>query len=321
MQEGNNTSMDQKRLKTGVFFALGAYTTWGALPIFWRQLAEFGPLLIMAYRIFTLFILIVIAILALKGWSDLKTVFYDRHKFNWTLVSAVAITVNWSAFIVAVTGDNVLQASMANFLTPAFIILTGIIILKEDILPGQIAALFMAITGLAVLLVGSGEFPYIALIMGSSLTMYGLSKRKAKLKTMTAMFWETALTAPICLIYIIYAEYTGIPGLLTASGTFVIVLLLLSGLATGLPILFYTLGNDRIPFVWMGVCQFISPTLMFLQAWLLYNEPLTAIRLAAFICIWISVAIFIWSIYRNSNIQPEQSPSAEHQDPSPDSRN
>ena len=67
----------------------------------------------------------------------------------------------------------------------------------------------------------------------------------------------------------------------------------LSGIVTVVPLLTFTLALRRLPLLVVSFMQFISPTVQMLIAVTWLGEVLSADRIAAFVCIWTAVAIFI----------------------------
>jgi chloramphenicol-sensitive protein RarD len=43
--------------------------------------------------------------------------------------------------------------------------------------------------------------------------------------------------------------------------------------------------------------QFVSPTLIFIQGLMLFEEPMRPAQGASFLLIWIAVAVFCWDIF------------------------
>ena len=76
------------------------------------------------------------------------------------------------------------------------------------------------------------------------------------------------------------------------------VLLVLSGVASTIPLLLFTAAARRLPYSTLGILQFIAPTLQFLVAVFIYGEPFTTAHAAAFACIWTAAAIYLISALR-----------------------
>jgi chloramphenicol-sensitive protein RarD len=70
------------------------------------------------------------------------------------------------------------------------------------------------------------------------------------------------------------------------------VLLVLAGPITALPLLLFAAAARRLPLSTLGFVQYLSPTLQFLLAVLVFKEPLGAARAGAFGFIWAGLAVF-----------------------------
>src|SRR5690606_1156899 len=69
-------------------------------------------------------------------------------------------------------------------------------------------------------------------------------------------------------------------------------LLLSAGPVTAAPLVLFAAGWRRLRMVTMSLLQFLSPTLQFLMAVLLWDEVFTGAHGIAFACIWTAIAIY-----------------------------
>jgi chloramphenicol-sensitive protein RarD len=79
--------------------------------------------------------------------------------------------------------------------------------------------------------------------------------------------------------------------------------LLLAGVVTTAPLLCFTAAARRIRYTTLGFFQYIGPSLMFLLAVMLYQEPLDTTRVITFVCVWLGLLIYVYDsfrVYRNS---------------------
>lgn len=70
-------------------------------------------------------------------------------------------------------------------------------------------------------------------------------------------------------------------------------MLLGSGAATTIPLLWFAMGARQISMSLLGMLQYISPSLQFLCGFLLLGEELSTDRLIGYVLVWIGVAIFL----------------------------
>ena len=77
------------------------------------------------------------------------------------------------------------------------------------------------------------------------------------------------------------------------AGSAAIDLLLIgTGIATALPLLWFAIGAQKIPLYMVGFIQYVSPTINLFIGVLLYNESFTFDHFVTFACIWTAIAIF-----------------------------
>jgi chloramphenicol-sensitive protein RarD len=69
-------------------------------------------------------------------------------------------------------------------------------------------------------------------------------------------------------------------------------LLVFSGIATALPLIWFAFGARRIPLSLVGVIQYIGPTLQLLTGVFLFGEPFTHQQMIGFGCIWGALALY-----------------------------
>ena len=107
----------------------------------------------------------------------------------------------------------------------------------------------------------------------------------------TGLFIETTLLLPLALIYLIGVADTASSHLL-ANPLSLNVLLMLAGVVTTVPLLLFTAGARLIRLSTLGFIQYLGPSIMFLLALFLYQEPVQPAKLLTFACIWSALGIF-----------------------------
>jgi len=169
------------------------------------------------------------------------------------------------------------------------------------------AALFGASTPLAKLLVGAihplalagvlnltfgyGRFPSLAVTLCVSFGLYGLLRKKSGVRPIPGLFLETTLLTPIAAGYLVYLQRAGTGALGTASWS-MILLLLSTGLVTGVPLVWFGHAARHLRLTTLGFLQYLSPSGSFFLGVFLYHEPFTRTHLLTFTFIWIALAIF-----------------------------
>jgi chloramphenicol-sensitive protein RarD len=170
-------------------------------------------------------------------------------------------------------------------------VLLGVTVQRERLRALQWAAVGVGTIAVAVLTIDYGHLPYIALILAASFGTYSLVKKRMSLPPAEGLFVESSVLALPALAYV---------GWLTASGgaefghvsTWHTVLMVLSGLATALPLLLFAGAANRVPMVGIGILQYIAPILQLAVGLLIYHEPMPPARLAGFALVWVALLIF-----------------------------
>ncbi len=281
-------------LLTGTIYALGAFTLWGLLPVYWKWLAAVPAGEILAHRVFWSACFVTGLLLALGRRDFLKLLTGARTRSS-LIVTGLLIGVNWFTYIYAVNSGQVIEASMGYYINPLISILLGMIVLKERLTPLQTAALFLAAAGVLIVTVNYGRMPWIALILSGTFGLYGLLKKTANLDALSSLAIETLLLAPFAAGYILLNLYndTGAAGRL---GTQTDLLLIFSGVVTALPLYWFAQGARRIPLSRVGFLQYIAPSLMLMIGVFLFKEAFTLIHAISFGCIW--AALLLYSLSR-----------------------
>lgn len=278
----------------GIFFIIGAYTLWGILPIYWKFLDEVPSSEILAHRIVWSFVFISIIVI-LRKRKQLKNFFKVQmsQKKTWfaLFLTSLLISTNWLTYIFAVNKGHIVDASLGYYINPLVSVLLGVFVLREKINKLQTFSFILAGIGVLYMTISIGKFPWIALILAFSFGFYGLAKKLIKVDSILGLFLETLFAVPFAIIFLSYLGINGQHSFTT--GTVQIDWLLMgSGIATALPLLWFGIGAQKIPLYLLGFLQYIAPTISLFLGVLLYDEAFTIDHIITFTCIWIAIVIF-----------------------------
>ncbi|MHA6792616.1 EamA family transporter RarD [Pseudonocardia bannensis] len=281
----------------GVASAVGAYTIWGMFPAFWPLLEPAAPVEVLAHRIAWTALLMVGVLTVLRGWAALRALSLR----SWLMAAAAAglITVNWGLFIASVFIGRVVEVALGYFISPLFSVLLGILVLRERLRPAHWAALALATAAVAVIAVENGRVPWLALVLGSTFGMYGLIKKTLPLDTVSGLTAEGLVIGPLALATVVWFEVAG-SGTLTGHGAGHVLLLLVGGPVTAVPMLLYGAAARRVPLSTIGVLMYLNPTLQFLWGVLVVGEDMPATRWVGFVLVWVALLIFTVDLLRQS---------------------
>lgn len=286
-----NPSDMHDRTRLGVFFGLAAYLTWGSFPVFFKALEGAAPLEIVCHRIVWSVIFLFILVTIRRQLGQVYIALRNRQNLLTLCASTLLIATNWLVFIYAVQHGEVLQSSLGYFITPLLSILLGFIFLRERLNRWQLFSVLLALIGVLNLTFHHSQFPWIALILATSFGLYGLLRKVARVEAMIGLTVETLLLAPIALGYLIYLSTQQESAFLV--GTLRLDLLLpLSGVVTAIPLLLFVGAARRLRLSTIGFLQYITPSLHFILAVWLYNEPFSRGHLLSFLFIWAGLGIY-----------------------------
>ena len=291
----------ESKEKAGIIWAASAYLIWGVLPIYWKALGHVPSGEVLAQRIFWASITTGAVVLLLGQGKqlaeDLKALWKNQRAF-WSLFGAsVIISGNWYLFIWAVNNGHIVQTSLGYYINPLLSILLGIIFLKERLSSAEKAAVVLALAGVLIITVSHGTFPWLALGLAGTFAIYGFAKKTIHLDALRGLTIETAFIAPAAVIYLIWAETSGQLVFFEADmGT--VMLIILSGAATAVPLVLFARGAQSMPLYLLGFLQYIAPTMMLFLGVMVYGEAFGVVELIAFSFIWSGLVLVTVSKFR-----------------------
>lgn len=278
-------------MNRGLFYAAGAYTIWGLLPIYWKALQRVPAAEILAHRI----VWAMAVTLLLIGLRRRRAWLGEAARSGRTLLafgmSALLLTGNWFLYIWAVNAGHVVETSLGYFINPLVNVLFGVLLLRERLRPGQGVAVAVASAGVLYLTLQYGAPPWIALALAASFGLYGLLRKTARLGSLEGLTLETLLMVGPALAYLGYLEVTG-AGTFGHTAPATSLLLIGSGLVTATPLLLFAAGARRITLTTLGLLQYIAPTLQFTLGVTVFGEALSPQRLIGFAIVWLALAIY-----------------------------
>ncbi|HEX9025581.1 MAG TPA: EamA family transporter RarD [Clostridium sp.] len=278
----------------GVVCAVLAYTLWGILPIYWKLIDSVFSMEILANRIVWAFVFTIIIIAVTKQWEELKSISKDKKQMFNIFIASILIAINWGLYIWAVNSGKIVDSSLGYYINPLFAVVLGVLIFKEKLNHWQIAALLMAAIGVLIKTIQYGKIPWISLGLAISFGLYGAIKKSVKANSIVGLTLETVMLTPIAAIYMTSRQLSGV-GAFSNEGTFVILILIGSGIVTAIPLLLFASGAKRLPMSVIGFTQYISPTISLIIGVFVYHEKFTSIDMIGFGFIWIALTIYSFS--------------------------
>jgi len=285
------------RARAGLLFGLAAYGLWGVMPIYFKLLKAVPSIDIVAHRIvWSLVVLALLATLA-RAWDQIGAAVRNPKTLAMLFLTALLIGTNWLLYVYAINSGHILAGSLGYYLNPLANIMLGRFILKERLGKLQWAAVAIAAAGIAVLAAGALGTLWISLTLCFSFATYGLLRKIIHVESLAGLTVETALLFPVALGWLLMGGEGGRP--VFGAGGQETALLVAAGIVSTVPLLCFTAAARRLAYSTVGILQFIAPTLQFLLAVAIYDEPFTWAHGAAFGCIWTALALYLGSMIRD----------------------
>lgn len=280
----------------GVWAAVGAFVLWGLLPLFWKALDFLPPLVIVAQRTLWALVLLWIIILWRRRGGEVLAGLARRRDALWNGAAALLLGCNWLLYVWATLNGRILEGALGYYLNPFFNILFGMWWFGERHNRVQHAAIALALCGVALQVPAVEGFPWVALVLAVTFSLYGVVRKRAAAGALTGLTMETSLLAPLALGLLLVKVASPVEAVGGNWGN--LWLVAASGAATVAPLWCFGHAARTIRLSTLGILQFIGPTLQFLIGWQLYGEPMGGLRLASFGLIWAAVALYALDAWR-----------------------
>jgi chloramphenicol-sensitive protein RarD len=272
----------------GLVYALAAYLSWGLLvPVHFRMLGAYSPNHILAERIVwsSLFAGALALILAARHRLNLPRPLRRRHAL--LLLSAAMIAVNWLLYLYAISSGHLLDASLGYYINPLVSVALGRVVLGERLRPMQAAAVGIAAAGVAIAVGWAGELPLLSLSLAVTFALYGLARKVAAVDALVGFLAETLLLLPGAILWLVLTAEPFLPAAPSDRA-----LLMLTGLTTALPLIWFAAAAVRLKLTTLGLLQYVAPTCLLGLSVLAYGERVEPHRALMLALIWVALALY-----------------------------
>jgi len=292
--ETANLDADAKA-RRGFLLALGAYLLWGLLPFYMKAVAHLPLAEVIAHRI-VWSVPIAAAVLVWAGrTADFKAAIRSPRTIAMAALTAALISVNWGIYVWAIAVDRTVETALGYYINPLVSVVVGALLLGERLDRLQIAAVALATVAVAVLTIEGGKLPWVSLALAFSFAAYGFFRKTLPIGPSQGFLLEVLLLSVPALSYIVYLIATGQDHIISSNGTDT-ALLIGCGPVTSVPLLLFAFGAKLLRLSTIGIMQYIAPTMVFLIAVLIFNEPFGSAQAIAFALIWTALAMYSWSM-------------------------
>ncbi|MEK4118590.1 EamA family transporter RarD [Paenibacillus sp. FSL W8-0919] len=288
-------------MNNGLVNAIIAYIMWGVLPLYWKLFDNVPAGEILSHRVVWSFVFMGILVALQRRWGELRKIAASRSLLLSLTASGLLIAANWLIFIWAVNNGHVVETSLGYYLNPLLNVLLAVVFLREKPSRGQWLAIAIAGAAVLIIAIDYGRFPWVAISLAVSFGLYGLAKKKIAQDASVGLLSETAVVLPVALGYWIYLAAVGKTTAWTLPPSMFIELLL-SGVVTALPLLFFARAAARMTLSTLGFVQYIGPTIMLLLSVFVFKEFVSPILLVGFALIWTALVVYASSSIRSAKL-------------------
>ncbi|MFC1475631.1 EamA family transporter RarD [Candidatus Zixiibacteriota bacterium] len=299
---GTGAATSSAAARVGVAYGIAAYGFWGLAPIYFKAVALVPALEVLAHRIVWSVVLLVAFVVITRRGPGVRDALRSGQTRLLLAATTLLVATNWFVFIWSVAHNLLLQASLGYFINPLVNILLGVIFLRERLSKWGMVSVVLAALGVSFQIAQGAGIPYIALILAFSFGFYGLLRKIVRVDAVIGLTVETSLLFPLAAAYIIALGFSGGGHFTTISRPFD-GLLLLAGVVTTLPLVWFAKAARRLRLATIGFIQYLAPSLHFLLAVFAYGEPFSWHAAVTFGCIWTALIIYSIDAARNMNAQ------------------
>jgi chloramphenicol-sensitive protein RarD len=268
---------------------VGAYFSWGFLPLYWRLFRGANPIEILAHRIVWSLVFVGLLLVRSRSLGRVRTLGLRRLRL--LAAAALFVAVNWGLYIWGVNSGHVVETALGYFINPLLTVMLGVVALREPLRRAQWIAIGIAALAVTVLTIDHGRPPWLALALASTFAIYGLLKKQAGVEAVLGLAVETTILIPPAAAYVVILGLNGRGSF--GHGWSTSFLLVSSGVVTAVPLLLFAGAANRIPLSLLGPLQYVSPTLQFLCGVVVFREPMPPSRWIGFMLVWLALAIFV----------------------------
>ncbi|MCS4592630.1 EamA family transporter RarD [Brevibacterium sediminis] len=297
-----NPAPDESAIRrAGLINGFSAYLLWGVMPLLFAAAAPTGALELVSHRVIWSLVFCAILLVFTGGFLRTWQILRSPRLFGLLLLASVLIAINWTTFIYGVETNQLVEISLGYYLNPLISIGLGVIFLGEKLRPLQWTAVGFGLLAVIIVGIGLGRVPYLAFTVALSFGLYGLVKNKvgSRVGALEGMAVESLVLAVPSAIYLIALGSLGLQTF-TDFGGWHIFVIIITGPATAIPLILFSAAARRIPLSWVGMLQYLTPTIQFTLGVTVLGEMMSTTRWIGFFVIWIAVILLCTDMIRHS---------------------
>ncbi|MGO1908856.1 MAG: EamA family transporter RarD [Brevibacterium linens] len=287
--------------RAGLINGFSAYLLWGVMPLLFAAAAPTGALELVSHRVIWSLGFCAILLVFTGGFLRTWQILRSPRLFGLLLLASVLIAINWTTFIYGVETNQLVEISLGYYLNPLISIGLGVVFLGEKLRPLQWTAVGFGLLAVIIVGIGLGRVPYLAFTVALSFGLYGLVKNKvgSRVGAVEGMAVESLVLAVPSAIYLIVLGSLGLQTF-TGFGGWHVFVIIITGPATAIPLILFSAAARRIPLSWVGMLQYLTPTIQFTLGVTVLGEMMSTTRWIGFFVIWIAVILLCTDMIRHS---------------------
>lgn len=274
----------------GILAMIGSCLIWGLSPLIYKQLSHVPAVEVLAHRTIWSFAFFAVLLAAQGRLAEVRRSFASWRSFVITAIAALMILANWFLFIWAIETERATQSSLGYYIYPLVAVVLGWALFAEKLSAVQWAAIGSAFVAVCALTHGLGGAPWIALTLAGTFAIYGLIKKQLSIGPVVSVTAEVVLVVPFAAAFLLLTWHNG----QGAFGRDIMTtgLLLVAGPLTAVPLILFSYAARRASMATVGLVGYLNPTLQFLCAVVVFEEPITGWHVMAFSLIWAALAMY-----------------------------
>ena len=279
--------------------ALGSFW-WGVFGVFYFKYISFaGHIEVVIHRTVWTSLTLILSTIYFDKWNIFFEILKKPKNLLTLFFSGILIFINWAIWIYAISNDQVIDASFGYFIMPILSVFLGNIFFKEKLnIKRKISILLVVISILFLIIVNFKSIPWVGLVVALSWGFYNLLRKKINVDTDIGLLIESLFILPFAIIAFYLIVEKGLNDF-TFSEPSLMLLLLMAGPMTVIPLFLYVRGVELCGLGPTGMIFYITPTFQFILGFFYYNEIFSITKLVSFILIWIAVFIYLKDLYEN----------------------
>lgn len=271
----------------------------GVSSIYWRELNQFTPQALVAYRVLLSLLTLAVIIGFSHGFRDLMKL--NVRTLSLHCAASFLVAVNWGTFIWASLHGHVLESGFGYLLAPFLSITMGVFFYREKLRSAQTVSMLIILASALLLAVNSSELTHwvyvlIAITWGS----YTCVKKATPLNAVEGLLVETLfLTLAIVLAVALFEWSLAWPDSVSTRAQW---LISLAGVISVVPLLMFAYAIRTIPLSQTGLFQFILPITQLVIAVYVYKQPISMTALLTYsLTVGVLTALMIYELTTRKN--------------------